>query len=257
MDLPAPRYGLTGLGFIDRGQVIALRNHIDRELAAEPDLTASSLAATVEAARATLAAYPELSLIEQCFLSGPDDVCPFCAQADHLAPEHQVQEVPEWVLQAKAERQAAVLTLSAIAEAGTVQLSDGQQQSLGAWLAGLWHSDRDSFYQNFQLLARDSSPQSAAAISEARQLVFGNQPPAPAPGGAMSHTLAAGPSQRQHTLGHQRQHLDLARHHRQPHAGDTISTDRHRQPALPPPAPEQPAPEQEARPRRKRGRRLR
>jgi hypothetical protein len=270
MDLPRLRFG-RGWDWLEDAQVAALAGVIARELAAEPDATTSSLAATVEAARETLSHYPDLDLIEACYRAGPEDDCRFCAGGSTRTPQHEVQEVPDWVHQARAERDAAVLTLSAIAE--TVALSDGQQESLGQWLAGLYHSDRGEFYKTFAVLRSDSSPQSAEAIAEAHKIVFGDQPPGdqqpaptPLPGGSMSHTLAAGPSQRQHTLGHQRKHLAEVEGNRfarfgSGHAAGTISAGDH--PRLPPPAPESPEPpepppaepETERKPRRRRRRR--
>jgi hypothetical protein len=267
MDLPAPRFG-RGWPELERAQVLALAGVIARELASEPDATVNSLAATVEAARETLSHFPQLDLIEACYKAGPEDPCEFCASGGStLFPPHEPQDPPEWVTQARAERDAAVMTLSAISE--TVALSDGQGQSLGQWLAGLYRSDKEKFFETFRVLRSDSSPASQQAISEAHSLIFGDQPPAPAgptplPGGNMSHTLAAGPSQRRHTLGHQRKHLvevegNRFRHFGSGHAAGTISAGDH--PQLPPPAPEQPEPPpaepETEKPRRRRRRRLR
>jgi len=156
---------------------------------------------------------------------------------------------------ARAERDAAILTLTAIGE--TLALSDSGGQSLGQWLADLYRSDREGFYRTFQVLRAD--PSSQAAISEAHRIIFGQegqpaqgQPQAPLPGGSMSHTLAAGTSQRRHTLGHRRKHIPLEGHRYRmfgsPDTADTVSGDQHRQP--PPPA--EPEPEGQRKPRRRR-----
>jgi hypothetical protein len=225
MELPRPRFGRSGLDWLDRGQIIALSGVIARELAAEPDATVNGLAMTVEAAWETLSHYPDLDAIAECCAAGPGDPCAFCDRESWH--DSEPQELPEWILQARAEREAAILTLTAIAEAGdTLKLSD--DQSLGEWLGRLYYSDHAEFIKTYQVLARDSSPQSAAAIEEARQIVFGNRPapdqppaaPAPLPGGNMSHTLAAGPSQRRHTLGVQRNHYDLEGHRHRRATGD-------------------------------------
>jgi hypothetical protein len=120
MDVPTPRFG-RGWPELGRWQVIALSGVIARELAAEPDATALSLAATVEAARATLASYPDIDAIERCY-TAPGDGC-LCDRGDfpHLS---EAQDPPEWVSLARTERDAAVLTLTAIAK--TVALAAGQ-----------------------------------------------------------------------------------------------------------------------------------
>jgi hypothetical protein len=254
--LPTPRFGLTGVGFIDHGQVMALAGVIARELVSEPDATMNGLALTVENAREILTHYPQLDVIEACYLTGPGE-CSFCGYHDQDA---EVQEVPAWVTQAKAERDSAILTLSAISET-TVALSADPAKD-GEWLATLYKTDPAGFQRTWPMLA--TSPGWQEAIAVARKLIFGDQSqaqapaqPAPLPGGMMAHTLAAGPSQRGHTLGHQRQHLDLEGHHRYHHTGDTIAGDRQRQPAPQEPPPQAEPPPQEDKPRRRRGRRRR
>jgi hypothetical protein len=209
--VPRPRFGARWPE-LGRWQVVALSGVIARELAAEPDKTVNGLAATVAAAKDIVSHYPDLDAIERCY-TAPGDGC-LCNRGDfpHLS---EPGPVPEWVSLARDERDAALITLTAISE--TVALAAGQPPGQGDEPAA----------------------------------------PRPLPGGSMSHALAAGNSQRRHTLGVQRRYYDLEGHHHRRAPRDTISGDRHRPPEPPPePPPPPPEPEPGRKPRRRR-RRLR
>ena len=84
--LPRPRFGRTGMDWLDHGHVLALAGVIARELADSPDETTASLATTVEAQREILVHYPDLDAIEACYKAGASDDCEYCGPGSTAFP---------------------------------------------------------------------------------------------------------------------------------------------------------------------------
>lgn len=180
MDLPSP-IGETGDAGLDRPQVIALAGLIAREYAHDPGATTATLAGTVEACKETLAAYPQLDDITECYLAGPEDTCLFCLRGGGPYAPHEAQELPAWVVEARQARGVAMLTLSAIAEAGDGTLALCDPQTDGEWLAQLYRTDPAGFQRTWPTIM--FSPAWQDAIQVARQ-ILGVQPPAAPPSAA-------------------------------------------------------------------------
>ena len=214
------------------GLAARFRDQLDRDqLAGEVALAACQVGAQEIAAQ-----FPDLDEIIACCRRSPGQACPFCDRGDGIHASDP-QPVPQWAVEARQDRDAAEATLEAAALAmgdpgGIVALVAepfGQappQQSLGAWLASLWRSDRPAFLRTYEVLRAD--PASQDAIAEAHGIIFGGPPGMVPAVPRLSHAVV-------------RNALELEGHR-----------DRYRGDGSPPPPP--PAEPDEPRPRR-RGRR--